>query len=193
MALISNIKFYLILIVFFNFYYSQIDTSQTTVTENKEPNYIPAYDFNLQALQSEDSLLTLSSLKGNVVLINFWATWCGPCIAEIPEFNSLLKKYEEKNFEILGISVNDSEKQLKKFITKFNVDYPLLFGSIEKMNTVIINYGGFNSVPVSYLINREGLVVRGYPGAILGDYWTSVLENDIIKFLSDSIQFENNQ
>ena len=193
MALISNIKFYLILIVFFNFYYSQIDTSHTTITENKEPNYIPAYDFNLQALQSEDSLLTLSSLKGNVVLINFWATWCGPCIAEIPEFNSLLKKYEEKNFKILGISVNDSEKQLKKFITKFNVDYPLLFGSIEKMNTVIINYGGFNSVPVSYLINREGLVVRGYPGAILGDYWTSVLENDIIKFLSDSIQFENNQ
>ena len=193
MALISNIKFYLILIVFFNFYYSQIDTSDTTITENKEPNYIPAYDFNLQALQSEDSLLTLSSLKGNVVLINFWATWCGPCIAEIPEFNSLLKKYEEKNFKILGISVNDSEKQLKKFITKFNVDYPLLFGSIEKMNTVIINYGGFNSVPVSYLINREGLVVRGYPGAILGDYWTSVLENDIIKFLSDSIQFENNQ
>ena len=193
MALISNIKFYLILIVFFNFYYSQIDTSQTTVTENKEPNYIPAYDFNLQALQSEDSLLTLSSLKGNVVLINFWATWCGPCIAEIPEFNSLLKKYEEKNFEILGISVNDTEQQLKKFITRFNVDYPLLFGSIEKMNTVIINYGGFNSVPVSYLINREGSVVRGYPGAILGDYWTSVLENDIIKFLSDSIQFENNQ
>ena len=193
MALIINIKFYLILIVFFNFYYSQIDTSQTTVTENKEPNYIPAYDFNLQALQSEDSLLTLSSLKGNVVLINFWATWCGPCIAEIPEFNSLLKKYEEKNFKILGISVNDSEKQLKKFITRFNVDYPLLFGSIEKMNTVIINYGGFNSVPVSYLINREGLVVRGYPGAIIGDYWTSVLENDIIKFLSDSIQFENNQ
>ena len=193
MALIINIKFYLILIVFFNFYYSQIDTSDTIITENKEPNYIPAYDFNLQALQSEDSLLTLSSLKGNVVLINFWATWCGPCIAEIPEFNSLLKKYEEKNFKILGISVNDSEKQLKKFITKFNVDYPLLFGSIEKMNTVIINYGGFNSVPVSYLINREGLVVRGYPGAIIGDYWTSVLENDIIKFLSDSIQFENNQ
>ena len=93
----------------------------------------------------------------------------------------------------MGISVNDSEKQLKKFITKFNVDYALVFGSIEKMNTVIINYGGFNSVPVSYLINREGLVVRGYTGAILGDYWTSVLENDIIKFLSDSIQFENNQ
>ena len=193
MALISNIKFYLILIVFFNFYYSQIDTSYATLIENKEPNYISAYDFNLQALQSEDSLLTLSSLKGNVVLINFWATWCGPCIAEIPEFNNLLKKYEEKNFKILGISVNDSEKQLKKFITRFNVDYPLLFDSIEKMNTVINNYGGFNSVPVSYLINREGLVVRGYPGAIIGDYWTSMLENDIIKFLSDSIQFENNQ
>ena len=152
---------------------------------NKAPNFI------LNSVR--DSVIVLDSLKGKVVLINFWATWCGPCIAEIPEFNSLLKKYEEKNFEILGISVNDTEQQLKKFITRFNVDYPLLFGSIEKMNTVIINYGGFNSVPVSYLINREGLVVRGYPGAIIGDYWTSVLENDIIKFLSDSIQFENNQ
>ena len=61
------------------------------------------------------------------------------------------------------------------------------------MDTVIHNYGGFNSVPVSYLVNKKGLVVRGYPGAIIGDYWTSVLESDIIKFLSDSIQFKNNQ
>ena len=193
MQLINNIKYYLFFIVFFNFFYPQIDKSYTILEQNKEPDYIPAFDFSLQFFQSKDSLLALSSLRGNVVLINFWATWCGPCIAEIPEFNSLLKKYEEKNFKILGISVNDSEKQLEKFVTRFNVNYPILFDSIEKMNTVIHNYGGFNSVPVSYLVNKKGLVVRGYPGAIIGDYWTSVLESDIIKFLSDSIQFKNNQ
>ena len=125
MQLINNIKYYLFFIVFFNFFYPQIDKSYTILEQNKEPDYIPAFDFSLQFFQSKDSLLALSSLRGNVVLINFWATWCGPCIAEIPEFNSLLKKYEEKNFKILGISVNDSEKQLEKFVTRFNVNYPI--------------------------------------------------------------------
>ena len=55
------------------------------------------------------------------------------------------------------------------------------------MSVVIQNYGGFNSVPVSYLINRQGMVVRGYPSAILGEYWTSILHEDLVKFLADPI------
>jgi len=155
--------------------------------DNNEPNYIPAYDFNLSLFNNsgQDSTIQLSSLKGNVVLLNFWATWCGPCIAEIPEFNDLYDKYNSKGFEILGVSVSDNYKQLKKFSNKIEVDYKLLFGSSDEMAIVIQNYGGFYSVPVSYLINRDGLVVRGYPGAIIGEYWSSLLKDDIIKFLSE--------
>ncbi len=155
--------------------------------DNNEPNYIPAYDFNLYLFNNsgQDSTIQLSSFKGNVVLLNFWATWCGPCIAEIPEFNDLYDKYNSKGFEILGVSVSDNYKQLKKFSNKIEVDYKLLFGSSDEMAIVIQNYGGFYSVPVSYLINRDGLVVRGYPGAIIGEYWSSLLKDDIIKFLSE--------
>ena len=155
--------------------------------DNNEPSYIPAYDFNLSLFNDsgQDSAIHLSSLKGNVVLLNFWATWCGPCIAEIPEFNNLYNKYNSEGFEILGVSVSDNYKQLKKFSNKIKVDYKLLFGSSDEMGIVIQNYGGFYSVPVSYLINRDGFVVRGYPGAIIGEYWSSLLRDDITKFLSE--------
>jgi len=153
--------------------------------DNNEPKYIPAYDFNLYLFNDsgQDSTIHLNSLKGNVVLLNFWATWCGPCIAEIPEFNDLYNKYNSEGFEILGVSVSDNYKQLKKFSNKIEVDYKLLFGSSEEMGIVIQNYGGFYSVPVSYLINRDGFIVRGYPGAIIGEYWSSLLKDDITKFL----------
>ena len=160
--------------------------------DNNEPQYIPAYNFHLSVFNDleQDSIITLSSLKGNVVLLNFWATWCGPCIAEIPEFNDLYNKYHSEGLEILGISVSDNYKQLKKFSNKIEVQYKLLFGSSNDMSIIIQNYGGFYSVPVSYLINREGLVVRGYPGAILGEYWTSLLKDDLLKFLA--IPYSNN-
>ena len=170
-------KKYYILIIIISFVFNQ---------SNNEPEYIPAYDFNLSLFNNsaKDSIIKLSSLKGDVVLLNFWATWCGPCIAEIPEFNNLYNEYKDQGFEILGVSVSDDYKQLKKFTDKIDVQYKLLFSSSDEMSIIIQNYGGFYSVPVSYLINRQGLVVRGYPGAILGEYWTSLLKDDLIKFLS---------
>ena len=160
--------------------------------DNNEPEYIPAYDFSLSLFNNleQDSTIKLSSLKGNVILLNFWATWCGPCIAEIPEFNDLYNTYSSEGFEILGVSISDNYKQLEKFTNKIEVEYKLLFGSSNDISLVIQNYGGFYSVPVSYLINREGLVVRGYPGAILGEYWSSLLKNDLLKFLA--IPYSNN-
>ena len=171
----------LIYLIIFTFIFTQNNK------DNNEPNYIPAYDFNLSVFNDlgQDSTIQLSSLKGNVILLNFWATWCGPCIAEIPEFNDLYDKYNSKGFEILGVSVSDNYKQLKKFSNKIEVEYKMLFGSSDEMAVVIKNYGSFYSVPVSYLINREGLVVRGYPGAILGDYWSSLLKDDITQFLAE--------
>tara|TARA_Y100001936_G_C15970227_1_gene610710 strand:- start:369 stop:935 length:567 start_codon:yes stop_codon:yes gene_type:complete len=148
-----------------------------------EPEYIPIYDFSLSMLNdTTGSEIKLSDFKGSVVLLNFWATWCGPCIVEIPEFNELYKKYKDQGFEILGVSVSDTKQQLEKFQKKFDVDYKILYSSPEIMNDVNRNYG-VNSVPLSYLINRDGFVVRGYPSAIIGEYWTSALTADINKFL----------
>ena len=127
-----------------------------------------APDFTLQALN--DSSYTLSKMEGKVVLINFWATWCGPCRMEIPEFNELHKSYHEKGLEILGISVSDNKKQLKNFTKSFAVDYPLLYGDALNMNKIMKDYGGVYAVPSSFLIGKGGRIIWKYPGAILKDY-----------------------
>ncbi len=164
--------------------YEQDNYTPSYANQKDEPEYIPIYDFSLKLLQSEnsDSIITLSGFKGSVVLLNFWATWCGPCIVEIPELNNLYNEFNDRGFEILGVSVSDTKEQLDKFSKKISVDYKILFSSPDIMNDVNRNYG-VNSVPLSYLINRDNFVVRGYPSAIIGDYWTSALRNDILKFL----------
>ena len=114
--------------------------------------------------------ISLHDLKGKVVLINFWATWCGPCRIEIPDLNELYKNYYDKGFELLGISISDNKNQLMKFKKAYNVEYPLLWGSQNIMQNILLQYGGVYSVPMSFLINSNSEIIRVYPGAILKQY-----------------------
>ena len=166
----------LLLIVFFGTIgYIALFSQDTLITLSQKEKVKKALqdinkapEFTLQALN--DSSYTLSKMAGKVVLINFWATWCGPCRMEIPEFNELHKSYHEKGLEILGISVSDNKKQLKNFTKSFAVDYPLLYGSSRDMNNIMKDYGGVYAVPSSFLIGKEGSIIWSYPGAILKLY-----------------------
>ena len=135
----------------------------------------------------EKEKVSLYDLKGKVVLINFWATWCGPCRMEIPDFNDLYRKYNDKDFEILGVSISDSERQLIDFKNGYNVLYPLLWGDQITTQNIQFQYG-INSIPVSFLVNKNSEVIRIYPGAILKQYdvnmYTDLILN-IEKALSD--------
>ena len=142
--------------------------SQQEKVKNALQDINKAADFTLLAIN--DSSYTLSKMEGKVVLINFWATWCGPCRMEIPEFNELYESYHEKGLEILGISVSDNKKQLKNFAKSFAVDYPLLYGSTRVINKIMKDYDGVYAVPSSFLIGKEGSIIWKYPGAILKDY-----------------------
>ena len=145
-----------------------ITLSQKEKVKNALQDINKAPDFTLQAL--DDSSYTLSKMEGKVVLINFWATWCGPCRMEIPEFNELQKTYNERGLNILGISVSDNKKQLKNFTKSFAVDYPLLYGSAKDMNKIMRDYDGVYAVPSSFLIGKNGNIIWKYPGAILKNY-----------------------
>ena len=145
-----------------------INLSQQKKLEKVLENINKAPDFTLEALN--DSSYTLSKMKEKVVLINFWATWCGPCRMEIPEFNELYTNYHEKGLEILGISVSDNKRQLKNFVKSFDVDYPLLYGSAKDMNKLMRDYDGVYAVPSSFLIGKNGNIIWKYPGAILKKY-----------------------
>ena len=126
-------------------------------------NYAP--DFTLKALN--DSSYTLSELRGKVVLLNFWATWCGPCRMEIPDFNEIYKEYGPENIEILSISISDTRKALENFIKVYPMNYPVLYGKQRDLDKIMRDYGGVYAVPTSVLIGKKGDVLKTYPGALL--------------------------
>ena len=135
---------------------------QVTESVNKAPN------FSLKAVS--DSLYVLDEMKGKVVLINFWAIFCGPCRLEIPDFNELYEKYNKRGFEILGISTTDTKQNLEKFLKAYKMDYPVLYGTSNEIQKVTSAYGGIYSIPQSFLIDKSGEIIRAYPGAILKNY-----------------------
>ena len=126
-------------------------------------NYAP--DFTLKALN--DSSYTLSEMRGKVVLLNFWATWRGPCRMEIPDFNEIYEEYGPENIEILSISISDTRKALENFIKVYPMHYPVLYGKQRELDKIMRDYGGVYAVPTSVLIGRGGDVLKTYPGALL--------------------------
>ncbi len=110
------------------------------------------FDFTLKDMYGRD--VKLADYRGKVLLINFWATWCGPCQAEIPGFVDLQAKYKKKGLEVLGISINDEAKELPPFAREFNVNYPLLVG-LDR-DDVLDAYGPIGAIPVTVVVGRDG-------------------------------------
>ena len=145
-----------------------ISPAQLEAIKKLTDNINKAPDFTLSSL--DDSTYTLSNMKNNVVLLNFWATWCGPCRMEIPDFNELYLKHHKEGLEILGIAMDGTKKSLKNFTKSYTMEYPILYGSARNLNKVSMDYGGVMSLPTSILIGKNNEVIRTYPGAILKSY-----------------------
>ncbi len=106
--------------------------------------------------------VALSDFRGDVVLINFWATWCAPCRLEIPEFVALHAKYRERGLAILGISVDESHPTLLSFVADFKMTYPVLVGA--KRRDLLDAYGPPAGFPTSFLISRDGKICARHVG-----------------------------
>jgi thiol-disulfide isomerase/thioredoxin len=111
-------------------------------------------DFVLQDMHGQD--VRLADYKGRPLLINFWATWCGPCKAEIPWFTEFAEKYAPQKFAVLGISVDDTAEDIKPFAEKFRVTYPMLVG--KGHDDLMAAYGAGQFIPVSWLVRPDGTV-----------------------------------
>jgi peroxiredoxin len=145
-----------------------ITSAQLEAIKKLTENINTAPDFTLSSL--DDSTYTLSKMKENVILVNFWATWCGPCRMEIPDFNELYLKHHKDGFEILGIAMDGTKRSLKNFTKSYTMEYPILYGNARDLNKVSMNYGGVMSLPTSVLIGKNNEVIHTYPGAILKSY-----------------------
>ncbi len=105
----------------------------------------------------------LSSFKGKVVLLNFWATWCGGCKVEIPWFVEFQQTYTGRGFEVLGVSFDeDGWKLVKPFITAKHINYPVMIGGSH----IAALYGGVDALPVTYLIDKSGRIASAHLGVV---------------------------
>ena len=118
-----------------------------------------APDFSLPSIKG--SLYKLSNLQGKVVIINFWATWCVPCLEEMPALDILNKRYRDKGLVILGISIDRKKETVEEFLSKNPVSYPIL---LDQKGEVFVNKYTVKGLPATYLIDRDGHIVEQYIG-----------------------------
>jgi thiol-disulfide isomerase/thioredoxin len=113
-----------------------------------------APDFSLESLDGKN--VRLSDLRGKAVLLNFWATWCGPCKIEMPWFVELQNQYGREGLQVIGVAMDDASKEdIAKFAKEMGVNYPILIGK----ESVGDQYGGIPALPETFFIGRDGKMV----------------------------------
>jgi len=117
-------------------------------------------DFTLKDVEGKD--VSLQSFKGKVIVLDFWATWCGPCKVEIPRFIEFQQKYGSKGLQIVGISVDDTADKLVPYVKEMGMNYPVLQGLGH--DAVQDAYGPILGIPVSVMISRDGKVCATHTG-----------------------------
>jgi len=119
---------------------------------DKKINLMEDYDFTLEDLKG--SKVTLSELKGKKVFLNFWATWCPPCKAEMPDIEKLYQETKDSDLVILAVNVGDDKKKVQDFIAKYNYNFNILLdtkGEVSQLYQV-------SGIPTSYFIDTNGLL-----------------------------------
>jgi peroxiredoxin len=111
-----------------------------------------ARDFTLEAL--DGNRISLSNYEGSVVLLNFWATWCPPCQAEIPDLEAAYLAHEDKGFVVLGVNVEESRSTVEPFVSRLQMTYPILF---DENGKVVQEYRA-RGLPMSILLDRDGTI-----------------------------------
>jgi thiol-disulfide isomerase/thioredoxin len=143
------------------FHGAEASVDGAPATSSCPANAKPAnMNFSLKDLDNKE--VKLSSMKGKVVLLDFWATWCGPCKIEIPWFIEFQQKYGKDGLQVVGVSIDDTLDKLKPYATQMKMNYTVLQGlDQEAMQDA---YGPLFGIPVTVLISRDGKMCHKHVG-----------------------------
>lgn len=113
----------------------------------------PTLDFNLRLVGG--GYVRLSDLKGKVVFLNFWATWCPPCRSEMPSMEVLYQRFKAQGLEFVAVDIGEEHDDVKKFMSQFNLSFP---AALDESGDVSDNYG-IGSIPATYIVGRDGNII----------------------------------
>ena len=131
----------------------------TALAADSDSTPIAAPDWQLRNLEGQP--VKLSDFKGRVVVLNFWATWCPPCRAEIPDLVSLQKQYATQGLVVVGISMDKGgPARVAAVASELEINYPVVMGNAE----VSAAYGGIRGLPTTFIVDRKGNLVGGLEG-----------------------------
>jgi peroxiredoxin len=153
------------------YFYARHSPSRSGLASGTQHTLAP--DFSLPNLSGGQ--LDLSTYRGKVVLLDFWATWCVPCMEEIPHFVDLQNQYRDQGLQIIGISMDDGPEPVHDFYSRFKMNYPVVMGN-AKIGEL---YGGVLGLPIAFVIGRDGRIYAKHVGATS----MSVLEKEILPLL----------
>ncbi len=149
------------------------------------PNYVTptvtthptAPDFVLPSVTG--GKIKLSDLRGKVVILDFWATWCPPCRRGIPDLISLKKEYGDKGLEVVGISLDaitrGTQNQIIPFMKSFGINYPIVTGNMDVVN----RFGGIRSIPTSFVISKDGKILAKYVGLVAKSRYEALIKSEL--------------
>ena len=134
----------------------------------------PAFNFNATIEDMNGGRLNLASLKGQPLLVNLWATWCGPCKVETPELVKFSEQYRARGLRVIGISTDDTPDVVRAFAAELNVPYPMLVGLNHQEFLKSIGYEG--TLPLTLFIGRDGTIRDQITGLRRVAEWERMIE-----------------
>jgi peroxiredoxin len=136
---------------------STVSVRAASVKADKDRKEAPAFSLK----DADGKVVKLADYRGKVVLLDFWATWCGPCKIEIPWFMDMQRKNKDKGFEVLGVAMDDEGwETVKPYVTKMGINYRIMIGN----DTTAQMYGGVDALPTTFLIDRTGKIAAVHVG-----------------------------